>query len=77
MGDLNDKQGGLHMGGKTRRSKALLPIPTVQTAQALVRLYGRLKGELSKAGACEDVLIPVGDVKLYMRAASSVCNPAG
>lgn len=66
MGDLNDKQGGLHMGGKTRRSKALLPIPTVQTAQALVRLYGRLKGELSKASAGEDILIPVGDVKLHM-----------
>ena len=67
MGDLNDKQGGLqHMGGKTLRSKALLPIPTVQTAQALVRLYGRLKGELSKASAGEDVLIPVGDVTLHM-----------
>ena len=54
------------MGGKTLRSKALLPIPTVQTAQALVRLYGRLKGELSKASAGEDVLIPVGDVTLHM-----------
>jgi hypothetical protein len=67
VGDLNDKQGGLqHMGGKTRRSKALLLIPTVQTAQALVRLYGRLKGELSKASAGESVLIPVDDVKLHM-----------
>ena len=36
-------------------------IPAVQTAQALVRLYGRLKGEVSKASAGEDVLIPVGD----------------
>ena len=66
MGNLNDKQGGLHMGGKTGRSKARLPIPSVQTARALVRLYGRLKGELSKASAGEDVLIPVGDVKLHM-----------
>ena len=67
MGDLDDKQGGLrHMGGKTRRSKALLPIPTVQTAQALVRLYGRLKRELSEASAGEDVLIPVSDVNLHM-----------
>ncbi len=31
-----------------------------------MRLYGRLKGELSKAAAGEDVLIPVGDVKLHM-----------
>ena len=54
------------MGGKTRTSKARLPIPTVQTARALVRLYGRLKGELSKAGAGEEVLIPVDDVKLHM-----------
>ena len=67
MGDLNDKQGGLqHMGGKTRTSKARLPIPTVQTARALVRLYGRLKGELSKASVGEGVLIPVDDVKLHM-----------
>ena len=54
------------MGGKTRRSKALLPVPTVQTAQALVRLFGRLKGELSKASAGEDVMIPIGDVELHM-----------
>ena len=67
MGDLNDKQGGRQdMGGKTRRSKALLPVPTVQTAQALVRLFRRLKGELSKASAGEDVMIPIGDVELHM-----------
>ena len=31
-----------------------------------MRLYGRLKGDLSKAAAGEEVLIPVGDVKLHM-----------
>ena len=64
VGDRNDKQGGRQdMGGKIRRSKALLPVPMVQTAQVLVLLYGRLKGELSKAIAGEDVLIPVSDAR--------------
>ena len=54
------------MGDTTSRSKALLPVPAVQTARALVRLYGRLKGELSKASAGEEVMIPVGDVDLHM-----------
>lgn len=68
MDDLNGKQGGSQgMGGKKRASKALLPISTVQTAQALIRLYARLKGEISKAEAGEPVLVPTTAARQHMR----------
>jgi hypothetical protein len=54
------------MAAKRTLPRAILPIPTTQTARGLLRIYGRLKGELAKARSGEDVFMEPDEARAYM-----------
>lgn len=55
------------MSGRKGKSKASLPIPTLQLARNLIYIYARLKGEIAKADDRQEMMIPFVQVKEYMR----------
>ena len=55
------------MSGVKGKSKASLPIPTRQLARNLIYIYARLKGEISKTDDRQALMIPLAQVKAYMR----------
>lgn len=67
MRNVDKIQGGAQSAAAKKRAPAAkLPIPTLQTARALILMYGRLKGELDKSARGEAVLIHPGDAELHM-----------
>jgi hypothetical protein len=63
VADFDDNQGGAQgMAGKSRASAstAKLPIPTLQTARALILMNGRIKGERGEVARGESVLAEGG-----------------
>ena len=55
------------MSGVKGKSKASFPIPTRQLARNLIYIYARLKGEVAKTDDRQALMIPLVQVKAYMR----------
>lgn len=55
------------MSGVKGKSKASFPIPTRQLARNLIYIYARLKGEVAKTDDRQALMIPLPQVKAYMR----------
>jgi len=55
------------MSGVKGKSKASFPIPTRQLARNLIYICARLKGEIAKTDDRRALMIPLAQVKAYMR----------